>query len=145
MFSGSQTWSRTVSSQSGISWVLYNLYPGLSQDDSVGPSPQESIQSVPTLATQSGARSHDPGLRFIQDWGGPHIGFLVPWELYDGVSLLLYTPHIWCEILDFIRHHKFLWGFMFWQLKSSSFIIRTMFLLRFLAWNVCKRLHPNQL
>ena len=78
MFSGSQTWSRTVSSQSGISWVLYNLYPGLSQDDSVGPSPQESIQSIPTLATQSGARSHDPGLRFIQDWGGPHIGFLVP-------------------------------------------------------------------
>ena len=76
MFSGSQTWSRTVSSQSGISWVLYNLYPGLSQDDSVGPSPQESIQSVPTLATQSGARSHDPGLRFIQDWGGTHIGFL---------------------------------------------------------------------
>ena len=62
--------------------VSYNLYPGLIQDDLGGPRTLESIQSGPALADQSGAGTYEPGLRFIQDWGGTHIGFLLPGGLY---------------------------------------------------------------
>ena len=69
---------RTVYSQSRMFLVSYNLYPGLIQDDLGGPPTLESIQSGPALAYQSGAGTYEPGLRFLQDWGGTHIGFLVP-------------------------------------------------------------------
>ena len=77
-FSHSHSWTRTVSSQSRKFLVSYNLYPGLIQDDLGGPPALESIQSGLALADQSGAGTYEPGLRFIQDWGGTHIGFLVP-------------------------------------------------------------------
>ena len=77
-FSRSHNWNGTVSSQSRMFLVSYNLYPGLIQDDLGGPPAQESIQSDPALADQSSAVTYEPGLRFIQDWGGTHIGFLFP-------------------------------------------------------------------
>ena len=58
-FSCSQRWTRKVSSQSGLFFVSYNLYPGLIQDNLGGPPTLESIQSGPTLADQSGAGTYE--------------------------------------------------------------------------------------
>ena len=62
--------------------VSYNPYPGLILDDVGGPHTLESIQSDPALADQSGAGTYEPGLRFIEDSEGTHIGFLLPGGLY---------------------------------------------------------------
>ena len=64
-----------------------HLEPGTVQDLIQSPisyqpfpdiDPTGSIHSVPALVDQSSPWTCEPGIRFIQDWGGTHIGFLVP-------------------------------------------------------------------